>query len=628
LADASSPNFLFSLIDDINRAEARFAPLTDAQLRQQWQSCATRARSTGFKVEIHLEFTRDAFAIIREAGRRALGMRAYDVQIMAALAMAHRAIAEMATGEGKTLVAGLAATYYSLHGKGVHVATVNRYLAERDAGLMTPLFAFLGISIGTLRENDTPDAKHHAYLADITYGTGYEFGFDYLRDQLFLQSVPAPRPGTRLSDALMGRAVSQPRATQRLTPYAIVDEIDSVLIDEAITPLVISVSGSDPNKHPRLYYSANELAASLAPHDYEIKTAQKSAKLTESGLKKVYRPDAHPDSEGLQRAWHLYVEQALRAQHCFHRDSHYLIRKGKIEIIDENTGRSFADRKWQDGLHQAVEAHQDITITQETSSEVNISRQAFYQLYPNLCGMTGTARESADELADIYRLRVIAIPRHRPSQLEILPDKVFATWAQKVDAMVDEIARRHLTGQPILVGTRTVRHSDELAHRLQSAGLNVCVLNARQDAEEADLIHGAGQLGRITIATNMAGRGADIPLDPAAAQRGGLFVLGQERNESSRVDRQLVGRAGRQGAPGCAQFFLSAEDHLLQTHAPDNVRALRRQTAAPDGQLAPAAATIFQTVQRGIEAIQMQERKALMRHDEWLSSLKRHFATA
>ena len=431
----------------------------------------------------------------------------------------------------------------------------------------------------------------------------------------------------------MARKLARSEPLQRAAPFALVDEIDSVLIDEATTPLLISLAGSEPHPHPFPYLAADRVAANLAPADIEINPRQRAVRLTPAALEKIYSPALLPpegtlETMRLQRPWHFYVEQALRARHLFGRDVDYLVRGGAIELIDEYTGRSFAERKWRDGLHQAVEAKEGLTLTQETAAELSISRQAFYRRYPHLCGTTGTARESAAEIAEVYGLAVTPIPRHRPSLLALLPDRVFRSWDEKIAAMLREIIRRHAAGQPILVGTRTVRKSEELAAALRDAGLEACLLNARQDAGEAELIGRAGEEGRITIATNMAGRGADIVPGPGAAERGGLFVLGQERHESRRVDRQLAGRGGRQGMPGEAQFFLSPDDDLLAAHAPAEAARLRAtpEDAAGQGELAPHTAEIFHRVQFRVEALHVEERKVLTRHDEQLASLKRHFA--
>ena len=633
-----------SLLERVNRHEAACLLIDDGELRGRWETSQKRAESadrsrppaSSSAPVLDEELLAEALALAREAARRHLGLRAYDVQIEAALALIRGDVAEMATGEGKTLAAALAAACLALPGRGVHIATVNLYLAERDAAGMGPLFAALGLSVGVLRDNDDPAAKAAAYTCAVTYGTGYEFGFDYLRDQMRLHSDAPVRPGERLASRLLARTLPRSQPLQRAVPFALVDEIDSVLIDEATTPLLISLAGSEPHPHPFPYLSADRIAVNLvAPADIEIDPRRRSVRLTAAALEKIYTPAFLP-SEGaletmrLQRPWHFYVEQALRARHLFGRDVDYLVRDGAIELIDEYTGRSFAERKWRDGLHQAVEAKEGLTLTQETSAELSISRQAFYRRYPHLCGTTGTARESAAEIADVYGLAVVPIPRHRPNLLELLPDRVFRSWEEKIAAMLREIARRHAAGQPVLVGTRTVRKSEELAAALHAAGLGgqACLLNARQDAEEAELIGRAGEEGRITIATNMAGRGADIVPSPAAVERGGLFVLGQERHESRRVDRQLAGRSGRQGMPGQAQFFLSPDDDLLAAHAP--AEAARLRTAPDDGagggELAPHHAEVFHSVQLRVEALHVEERKVLTRHDEQLASLKRHFA--
>ena len=635
-----------SWLERVNGHEPASLALSDGEVLARWEACRKRVESGDrnrpvgkaplpLRPVLDEEISAEALALAREAARRHLGLRAYDVQIEAALALIRGNVAEMATGEGKTLAAALAAACLALPGRGVHLATVNAYLAERDAVGMGPLFAALGLSVGRLGDNDDPAAKAAANGCAVTYGTGYEFGFDYLRDQLRLHSDAPVRPGERFASRLLARKLPRSEPLQPAVPFALIDEIDSVLIDEATTPLLISLAGAGPHPHPLPYVAADRVAAGLSPDDIEIEPRRGTVQLTPAALEKIYTPAFLPpegalETLRLQRPWHVYVEQALRARHLFARDVDYLVRAGAIELIDEYTGRSFAERKWRDGLHQAVEAKEGLTVTQETSAELSISRQAFYRRYPHLCGTTGTARESAAEIADVYGLAVVPIPRHRPNLLELLPDRVFRSWDEKIAAMLREIARRHAAGQPIMIGTRTVRKSEELAAALRAVGLggSACLLNARQDAEEAELIGRAGEEGRITIATNMAGRGADIVPTAGAVARGGLFVLGQERHESRRVDRQLAGRSGRQGVPGQAQFFLSPDDDLLAAHAP--AEAARLRTALDDGagggELAPHTAEVFHRVQLRVEALHVEARKVLTRHDEQLASLKRHFA--
>lgn len=604
----------------VTHAEAALKPLSAEALRQRFQDLRTNV-SRGESIETCLV---PAFTLAREAAYRSIGKRPYDVQMLAGLALAQGMVAEMATGEGKTLTIAAPALWLALAGRGVHVATVNAYLAKRDCELMRPIYQSLGLTVGLLPEANDPKGKLAAYRCDVTYGTGYEYGFDYLRDQLRLLNRPAEKLGANTRRLFLQQAEAATGEVQRGLPYAIVDEIDSVLIDEALTPLIVSQSGGKPHASPQIFHEAHRQALRLLVNeDYEVEQSSRSVHLTKAGLRKIYADELGPAPASLQRAWHEYLLQALRAQHNQERDVQYLVRKGQIEIIDEFTGRSFKDRKWREGLHQAVEAKEGVPISEETSAEVSLSRQVFYQMYDRVGGLTGTARESAEELQKVYHLSVVPIPLHRPSQRVILPDRIFVDWSQKNTALVAEIARRHATGQPILVGTRTVQRSEELAVLLQASGLRVAVLNAHQDAQEAELIAQAGQCRAITIATNMAGRGADIHLGPGAHEIGGLHVIGQERNESCRIDRQLVGRSARQGEPGSAQFFLCLEDDLWQRHAPVVAASLLKPTNGA-GELPPEIAPCFIEAQRRLEKKQQGIREQLMQQDTALKKIKRH----
>ena len=595
--------------------EPALQKLDDAALRDHFQGLRPH-----FADGVHYAALPEAFACVREAIRRVSGMRAFDVQVMAGLVMARGHLAEMATGEGKTLVAALPASVLALAGKGVHLATVNAYLAERDFEIMRPGYEFLGLSVALLPERAPPDDKREAYAADVTYGTGYEFGFDYLRDQLAkLQQGRRPL-GTRFREDLMPWSRQGGAApAQRPLAYAIVDEIDSVLIDEAVTPLILS-RAQPPGENPQawIYRRAHAFALKLEEEsDYTLDSELEKVSFLQEGLAKVYEDRPDVARGGLRRAWHEYIEQALRAIHFYQRDVQYLNRDDAVEIIDENTGRSFADRKWRGGLHQAVEAKEAVEVSHETDSDVTISRQRFYQLYPFLSGMTGTAQEAQGEFLRVYGLRVYPIPRNRPLQRLALPTRVFADRSAKYAAMVEAIAEAKAAGRPVLIGTRTVQQSDEVARALKAAGIRSILLNARQDAEEAEVVGRAGHPGRVTIATNMAGRGADIPLGEGVAEAGGLFVLGEERNESRRIDRQLEGRAGRQGEPGSAQFFLSMEDHLVE-----------RLKKAPDaklaGELPERYAGMIDGYQLKLEQELGEKRTMLMRNDVMLDKLKRH----
>jgi preprotein translocase subunit SecA len=600
---------------EVNRLEPEMIALDDGALRARFQ-----ALRPDFADGPPPERLPEAFAIVREAVRRARGLRPYDVQIMASLVMARGQLAEMATGEGKTLVATLPACVLALAGKGVHVATVNAYLAKRDFELMACIFEYLGLTGAYLPEKASPELKRAAYAADITYGTGYEFGFDYLRDQLARLGAPQAPLGRNWCESVLGWApLAPPKPAQRPLAYAVIDEVDSVLIDEAVTPLVIS-RPIPPGESPEapIYRQADALALTLIEEHYELDRGKRSLALTRSGLEKVYAQKPPILKEKMRRAWHEYVEQALKARHLFERDVHYLLRKDKVEIIDENTGRSFADRKWRSGLHQAVEAKERVEITHETDSDVTISRQRFYKLYPFLCGMSGTLSEEESELLEVYDLRVFPIPRNRPLQRVDLPGRVFGTRKAKHAAIVAEAKKLLASGRPVLIGTRTVQRSEELSALLKADGVAHVLLNARQDGEEAEVVALAGHPGRITIATNMAGRGTDIKLFDGVAEAGGLHVIGEERNESRRIDRQLAGRSGRQGDPGSSQFFLSLEDDLV-------INSSSPPGPSPEpGELPAHHLRTIETAQILCERKKAEQRAGVMRDDQRMETLKKN----
>ena len=561
-----------------------------------------------------------AIALISEAIRRTRGLSPYDVQLAAGLTLAGGQLAEMATGEGKTLVALLPAFCFALHGHGAHIATVNSYLAQRDCDFARPAFALLGLTVGLLREGDPPSVKHQSYMSDVTYGVGTEFGFDYLRDQIAIRALHAHRPSQRFHHVLLGRTAPKADIVQRGHACAVIDEADSVLIDEASSPLIISMGAKTPSTTPEVYRLADRIAAQLRPgDDFTRDPHSQRLSLTPAGERRaldLLTDDVLPQ---LRRLWSAYVESALRAQHQFRRDVHYVLREDAVVIVDEFTGRLCPDRSWREGLHQAVEAAAGATITGENSSEATISRPAYFRLYRTVCGMTGTAREAAPELRHSYGLRTAIVPLHRPSRREIFPDRVFRTRAAKLAAVAAEVARRHAQNQPVLIGTRTIENSEALLEKLLPFGFPFRILNAKQDAEEAAIIEQAGEPGVVTIATNMAGRGAHIPV-PAESQRaGGLHVIGLERHESSRIDRQLIGRTARQGQPGSAQFFLSLADDLLQRHAPALTARLAKTSA---DELPASAAAHFLRTQRHVETAGRAQRRQLAKYDEWLDELK------
>ena len=587
----------------------------------------------------------ELFAAVDEAFFRQSGLRFYDVQFLAGRALSRRAIAEMRTGEGKTYTTLLPAAWWSLDGGGVHVMTVNAYLAERDHGLLAPVLGRLGFSTGLLRSGGPPAEKRAAYAADITFGPGYEFGFDYLRDQTAVGHARGQGLGDTLRQrrqnhaALLGGIESRGDKLQRGHAAAIVDEADSVMIDEATTPLILAAASDGPAANAATYIAARAVADQLeSGRDYVVDLAAGFAALTAAGERRLASLGP-PARAGLERPWARYVEQALAARHLFRRDVHYVAMKGELRIVDSGTGRIFTDRTWRDGLHQALQAKEGLEITAEARSLARITRQRYLGLYRHLCGMTGTAREAEDELAAIYDLDTAVIPTHRPSRGQLWPTRVFASRESKEQAIANETERLHRLGRPVLVGAATIEASERLASLLSRRGLACQLLNGRQDAEEAAVVAEAGRVGAITVATNMAGRGTDIKLDPAAVQAGGLHVIVAELQESSRVDRQLIGRAARQGDPGSAQRFLAASDSLLVRHDPAlanaiaDCRANAEAEPLSDGQGGEWSGLALRrfvqrldTLQRKMESARRQQRQDLFQQDDWREEILRDLA--
>lgn len=595
---------------------------------QTLQSLVNELRSRAVSGEPLRDYVAPAFALAREASRRVLGLYHYEVQLLGGLAICRGSIAEMATGEGKTLVQSLAAFARCLVGRGVHVATANSYLAQRDFAFAQPLFEFLGVRVALLPERVPSSQKRSAYAAEITYGTGTEFGFDYLRDQVELMRQPRIRIGEQFRREVCGDADPQmaPLA-QRGLAFAIIDEIDSVLIDEATTPLVISGKAEDRNPHPEAYHLARETALRLqTPEDVLIDDRERRVTLTPLGYERAHDPGFPIPWNELLRPWQSYVENALRAEHLFTRDRDYVVEAGtgKIVIVDSFTGRIREGSSWREGLHQAVEAKEKVTISAETTSVAGISRQRFFRLYEGLGGMTGTASEAAGELWRFYQLPVTNIPRHRPSQARELPPRIFRTISEKYGAIAADLQRRQATGQPVLVGCRTIRESEDLSAELRRRGVPHTLLNAKTVSEEAPIIAAAGQVGAITVATNMAGRGTHIELAPEALQVGGLHVVATGLDGSRRIDRQLSGRAARQGQPGSSQCFLSGEDELLVGLLPKVAeKIVRSPSRHPEGDLDGTHwIACFIRAQRKVERLAYEERVSTFFYNERLNESK------
>ena len=537
-----------AIADYINEIEPNYVKLSDANLVAKTDEFKRRLQ----KGETLDDILPETFAVVREASKRVLGMRHFDVQLIGGICLHRGNIAEMRTGEGKTLVATLPVYLNALTGNGVHVVTVNDYLATRDSEQMGRLYNFLGLSTGLIVANLDFNQRKEAYACDITYGTNNEFGFDYLRDNM-------------VSD------VSQ--MVQRPLNYAIVDEVDSILIDEARTPLIISGPGQRSTDN---YYKL----AKIVPHlvkdeDYTIDEKQKTIAPTDSGIAKVEKMlgvENLYDTENIELN-HL-LGASLRAYAMMHRDTDYVVKDGEVVIVDEFTGRLMFGRRYSDGLHQAIEAKEGLKVERESQTLASVTFQNYFRMYKKLAGMTGTAKTEEKEFIDIYGLEVLPIPPNKPLARVDLPDQIFKTKAAKYRAVVRNAVERHQTGQPILIGTTSITQSEELSDMLLRAGVPHKVLNAKHHEKEAEIVADAGQMGMVTIATNMAGRGTDITLGEGVPELGGLAILGTERHESRRIDNQLRGRAGRQGDPGSSQFFLSLEDDLMRIFGADNITGI------------------------------------------------------
>ncbi|HVT35257.1 MAG TPA: preprotein translocase subunit SecA [Nevskiaceae bacterium] len=624
---------LDSFVTEVGRLEAKFRDLPDAELSRQTQ--LFRERLAGGEALESLKA--EAFAVVREAGRRVLGMRHFDVQLVGGAILHEGKIAEMKTGEGKTLVSTLPAYLNALPAKGVHVVTVNDYLAKRDAEWMGRIHRFLGLTVGVVVPGQTQAEKREAYAADITYATNNELGFDYLRDNM---------------------AFSLADKVQRGHYYAIVDEVDSILIDEARTPLIISGPTDDD---PELYRKINAFVPRLqrqdneeGPGDFYADEKAKQVHLSEAGHEKVEtfmrqagllgEEDSLYDAANIVLVHHLNA--LLRAHHLYRRDVEYIVRNGEIIIVDEFTGRMMPGRRWSDGLHQAIEAKENVKIQQENQTLASITFQNYFRLYKKLSGMTGTADTEAYEFQNIYNLEVVVIPPNRAMVRKDAGDQVFMTAREKFQAVVAEIRQAHQKQQPVLVGTASIETSELLSGLLAKDGIKHDVLNAKQHEREAEIVANAGLPGTVTIATNMAGRGTDIvlggnletelarlPLEDNVAREaarsawqqrhdavvaaGGLYVIGSERHESRRIDNQLRGRSGRQGDPGASRFYLSLEDTLMRIFTPPSMRAMLQRLGMAEGEAIEHrwVTRAIETAQRKVEGHNFDIRKNLLEYD-------------
>ncbi|QDT13090.1 helicase-related protein [Planctomycetes bacterium K23_9] len=565
------------------------------------------------------------YALATEAMRRAKGMVYYDAQLLGGLVLAVGAIAEIQTGEGKTITTGLPAILHALNGKGVHVSTTNDYLSARDHEELQGVFSQLGLTSGLLESQGPVPDKIAAYACDITYGPGYEFGFDFLKDQLAIRSRFKEPMGERFLRSLQGVAINTAPLTQRGHAFAIVDEADSVLIDEATTPLIMSGGNHGIRTSPSLFAFAKDVADSLGDADFQVERERKRITLTDAGWASIHESYAQRPPGRLSRQWSKLIENSLRATHILVRDVDYVIQNQKVMIVDQNTGRIHDERTWSSGLHQAVEMKESVPLTPENETQARITRQRYSGFYSGMCGLTGTASGGESELRTFYALPVVRIDTHRPCIRKTLPTRSFADFRAKFEAIADDTASRRQSGQAVLIGTRTILESNQLSELLTRKQVKHVVLNGTQSEDEADLIAKAGAAGSVTVATNMAGRGTDIRLSDMVKQAGGLHVVATEFHHSKRVDRQLVGRAARQGDPGSCQFFASAEDELIAANAPD-LAARMTKAADEQGQCRGDFHDAISRVQSRVERRAFQSRQEMVEYDDWLESVQSSLA--
>lgn len=595
--DDSEVGKLNKIVDRIDALEEGMKALTDEELSNKTIEFKERLKN-GETLDDLLE---EAFAVAREATRRTLGMRQYRVQMIGGIVLHQGKIAEMKTGEGKTLVSVAPCYLNALKEEGVHVITVNDYLAERDADTVRPVFNLLGLTVGVIITGQDPNTRREQYNCDLSYGTNSEFGFDYLRDNMV----------KKFSEKV-----------QRKLSFCIIDEVDSILIDEARTPLIISGEG-DPISE--LYYRADDFIRTIEEEDFELDKKEHTVSLTESGFRKAENFFKIRTITNLNNmAIYHHINQALTAHKLMSIDDDYVVKDGEVFIVDEYTGRIMDGRRFSDGLHQALEAKEKVEIQLDNKTMATVTYQNFFRMYGKISGMTGTAKTEENEFEQTYHMNVVQIPTNKPVIRKDLDDKVYMSEKEKFDAVVEEIQQIHSTGQPILVGTATVEKSEYLSELLNKKNLKHEILNAKNDKREAEIVEKAGLLGNITIATNMAGRGTDIKLgngDPKMEEEvislGGLYVLGTERHESRRIDNQLRGRSGRQGDPGTSRFFVSIEDEIIKLYGGASIKKLGKKLK-PDSHGAISSKSLTKAItnaQKGIEGRNFEQRKDVLKYD-------------
>ncbi|TKC17059.1 preprotein translocase subunit SecA [Robertmurraya kyonggiensis] len=585
---------LTKMSEEIEALASQTAALSDDELRQKTEEFKARYE----KGETLEDLLTEAFAVVREGAKRVLGLYPYPVQLMGGIALHEGNIAEMKTGEGKTLTATMPIYLNALSGKGAHVVTVNEYLASRDATEMGQLYQFLGLTVGLNSNGLSKEEKQEAYACDITYSTNNELGFDYLRDNMVLYKE---------------------QKVQRPLNFAIIDEVDSILIDEARTPLIISGSAQ---KSTALYIQANAFVRTLKKEeDYTYDEKTKGVQLTEDGISKAEKAFGIENLFDIRHvALNHHIGQALKAHASMHLDVDYVVQDGEIVIVDQFTGRLMKGRRYSDGLHQAIEAKEGLEIQNESMTLASITFQNFFRMYNKLSGMTGTAKTEEEEFRNIYNMNVIVIPTNKPIARDDRPDLIYASMDGKFRAVVEDIADRHKKGQPVLVGTVAIETSELISKYLTKKGIQHNVLNAKNHGREAEIIANAGEQGAVTIATNMAGRGTDIKLGEGVIELGGLAVIGTERHESRRIDNQLRGRSGRQGDPGITQFYLSMEDELMRRFGSDNMKAMMTRLGMDDSQpiQSKMVSKAVESAQKRVEGNNFDARKQLLSYDDVL----------
>jgi preprotein translocase subunit SecA len=591
------------MVDEIDKLESKISSLSDEDLKN---------KTTFFKERLELgesldDILPEAFAVVREASKRVLGMRQYRVQLIGGIVLHQGKIGEMKTGEGKTLVAVAPVYLNALSAKGVHVVTVNDYLAKRDKELMQPVYEFLGLSVGVILQGQEPDERRAQYACDITYGTNNEYGFDYLKDNM----VPTKED-----------------MVQRELNFAIVDEVDSILVDEARTPLIIS--GEIPQDE-KPYRIANVFIKMLLPGDYTHEEKDKTIALTEQGIKRAewfYKLDNLMDEENMEIYHH--INQALKADVIMRRDIDYVVREGDVEIVDEFTGRVMEGRRFSEGLHQAIEAKEGVEIKNESKTMATITYQNYFRMYAKLSGMTGTAKTEEAEFESIYKMSVIQIPTNKPIIRKDLDDILYKSEVEKYKAIVKDIEKIHATGQPILAGTASIEKSEILSYLLNLKGLQHEVLNAKNHEQEAGIIAKAGKIGAITVATNMAGRGTDISLGAGDKKEeekvialGGLYVIGTEKHENRRIDNQLKGRSGRQGDPGTSRFYVSLEDDLMRLFGNSKVQKIAESIESNEALENKFLTKAIEKSQINIESRNFGIRKDVLKYDDVINQQRK-----